>query len=160
MIEVLIVVAIGALMAGVSIKGIGGNKDADDEIEVVAEKVVSQLRSLQNEMLTGKTITVSGVQKPICRASFKVDNSGGAGTGDTSYKIFYDDCSGAFTNISSATETRNFNAKGTVTASGPTFNFYAPRGEMNTGSMSISLGSQTRYICVSKNIYSSSTICP
>ena len=80
--EVLIVLAIIAIMAGVLF--VRNNSKSSQEVQLDAREIAAQLRLLQNDALNGKVIG----GKNICKAEMSLTN------GSNAYQIrYYDQCS-------------------------------------------------------------------
>ncbi|EKD58522.1 MAG: hypothetical protein ACD_56C00110G0015 [uncultured bacterium] len=130
MMELMIVMAIVSIMAGalfVSVNKSAGTKD----VENAAQQISTQLKTLQNEALTGKMIEElpagSGIFAPACRFVFE--------SFADSYNIKYDrNCSGIPDYIGGTTTVDMIKKK--VKLDGHIIFFSSPRGEI-AGSVEI-----------------------
>ena len=154
MIELLIVTLIVFLMTGALVSALGKNKNSN-EVELAAFQVVSQLRSLQNGALSGKSI--SGTV--ICHFQFDI------AAGAKFYTSTYKDCA-TTPNVIATTSADYLSAKkegGSVTAASvASFSFAPPLGAVNAGQITLTSGSSTYYVCVetSGSILAQKTACP
>lgn len=90
LVELLVVMGITLMMAGM-VFALNAKSVAPQDVESASQQVSAQLRSLQNEALTGKMVKDSGGNfVSACRFIFKANSS------NSTYSVIYDkNCSGA-----------------------------------------------------------------
>jgi len=158
LIELLFVVVIVLMMSGVLLFSVNKNKGTS-EVENAANQVVAILRSAQNDAVNGR---IANDGKPICRFELYAWN------GWKKMEVYYYNCA---SNTVSSQTLPFFSAKGeggNVTSSADAvFTFTSPRGDVNSGSVVLTNGSVSYYVCVvaggssgGSNIYAKKTSCP
>lgn len=150
LIELMVVIVLMLIMTAVLFLNQSKNK-AQKDVEVAARQVAAQLRTLQNEALSGKQIGTD----IVCDFEFN------ATSGNTLYSIkYYKDCAGSHSYIGSPQNISLNSGKGNVTISPSVIiSFSAPRGEVSADSRITltSKGDTSKlayvWVCKSGNIF-------
>lgn len=155
LIEVLIVITIVSMMTGV-VFSVANRDRGPKEVEAAANQVVSILRGLQNDAINGKLIDGD----PVCEFIFQPTTA--------VYLLTENDCGSPPENLLwNSFEFANNNGNNRIKISGSTISFKAPRGEVSAGSIMVTNGTDSHYVCVvgggaagGSNIYAKKTGCP
>ena len=123
LVELLVVIAIMFLMAAVIL--VMSNRNlANQEVKIAAQQIVSQLRTLQNNALTGKKIQdTGGTLVSACSYTFS------STANNNFFTLSYKDCSGGDINTNYPTVDLN---KLHVTLSGIAVSFSSPYAGIST----------------------------
>ncbi len=146
LIEVMVVMAIISIMAGIIISSLGNGRTVR-ELETNAREFASVVREAQNYALTGKTITASGIPAGAVPCSFRVSWTGS----DYSLIYIYKSSSSADCNSPSTYSIVTFPFKNGVTvSSGGPVDFRLPHAVV-TGftNVNFSKSSLSYTVCIS-----------
>jgi prepilin-type N-terminal cleavage/methylation domain-containing protein len=149
LIEMVIVLVLILLMTGVLF---ANSKDDTYQADVDGStaQILTQLRSLQNDSLNGKIITVGGVQHIICTAYMTTTNDD-----NMIVKTYGEHCDTAESSIAGYREDIPLkNAKMEFTPPAPIVKFATPNGQINDGAGKIKIS-----IVSTRNDTKMNTIC-
>jgi prepilin-type N-terminal cleavage/methylation domain-containing protein len=149
LVEIIIVIALMAVMTAVLFASQVGDKTQED-VATSARQVAAQLRALQNEALNGKQIG------EISACYFKFETAGN----ETGYTISYNDCSNSLIDGSSQWIELGSGRQNVFISSAVNMYFSAPWGQVSTASSLIILTSKNDSskqasvcVCNSGNIF-------
>lgn len=137
LVELVVTMAIIAILMSVAMSGIGSDAKTQREIETNAREFASVVREAQNYSLTGKQANVTGTN--TCSFQVSIISS-------SQYTLNAIDCSTSPV----SREIAKYTLKNGVTLSGSPITFTLPRGvPTSVGSVTFSKGTKTHSVCIS-----------
>jgi prepilin-type N-terminal cleavage/methylation domain-containing protein len=147
LVELMAVLAIMLIMTAVLFANNPTGRKAQTDVESAARQVASQIRSLQNDALSGRSFDISGTTQYAHNYKF-------TSSGTSTYSTSYEDSSAATIGSPQTFDlTKN---RVSIDSASPSFYFSSPQASLSPGSTLVTITStvdtsKIMYICVSNS---------